>query len=79
MSEVEKNIKLITNYIYGTWRAQKGWKKPLYISKAKGVYLYDNKGKPYLDFSSQLMCSNLGHGNKAIIDAIYRQAKKCRI
>lgn len=76
MVDFEKDIKLITNHIYGTWRAQKGWKEPLYISKAEGVYLYDDKGKPYLDFSSQLMCSNLGHGNKAIIDAICKQAGK---
>ena len=76
VNEKERNIELITKYIYGTWRAQKGWKKPLYISKAEGVYLYDESGKPYLDFSSQLMCSNLGHGNKAIVDAICTQARK---
>lgn len=68
--------KLIVNHTYGTWRAQKEWKKPLYITEAEGVYFYDNAGKPYLDFSSQLMCSNLGHGNKMIVDAICKQAKE---
>jgi taurine--2-oxoglutarate transaminase len=33
------------------------------------------KGKQYLDFSSQLMCMNLGHKNQAVIDAIKQQAQ----
>ncbi len=76
MTKVEQAVKLMADHTYGTWRAQKGWKSPLFIAKAEGVYFYDDKGKPYLDFSSQLMCSNLGHGNRAIIDAICEQAKK---
>lgn len=76
MTATEEVVKVITDHTYGSWRAQKGWKTPLFVSKAEGVYLYDEKGKPYLDFSSQLMCSNLGHGNRAIIDAICEQAKK---
>jgi len=36
----------------------------------------DAAGRSYLDFSSQLMCSNLGHKNKAIIGAICEQARK---
>lgn len=27
----------------------------------KGVYLYDDKGKEYLDWTSQAVCANLGH------------------
>ena len=76
MVKAEDMVKLMTDHTYGTWRAQKGWKKPLFVAKAEGVYLYDDRNKPYLDFSSQLMCSNLGHGNKAIIDAIREQARK---
>jgi len=69
-------VRLMAEHTYGTWRAQSGWKKPLFVTGAEGVYFYDDKGNSYLDFSSQLMCSNLGHGNKAIIDAICEQAKK---
>ena len=68
--------KLISNYTYGTWRAQREWKEPLRITRAEGVYFYDDANRRYLDFSSQLMCLNLGHGNKTIIDAICKQAKK---
>jgi taurine--2-oxoglutarate transaminase len=71
----EEKMKLLTQHTYGTWRAQKGWKKPVYIKDAEGVYLFDDTGKRYLDFSSQLMCSNIGHKNKVIIDAIVKQAQ----
>jgi taurine--2-oxoglutarate transaminase len=76
MTKPKEAVKLITDHTYGTWRAQKKWKKPLFITSAKGVYFYDNTGKGYLDFSSQRMCSNLGHRNQAVIDALCEQAKK---
>jgi taurine---2-oxoglutarate transaminase len=60
---------------YGTWRYQKGW-KPLHVVDAEGCYFTDVDGKSYLDFSSQLMCSNLGHKNQAVIEAICEQARK---
>ena len=69
-------VELVSKYTYGTWRAQKGWKKPPHIVDAEGVYFTDVTGRKLLDFSSQLMCSNLGHKNKAVIDAIIEQAKK---
>jgi len=66
---------LTKRYTYGTWRAQKGW-TPRIIVDAEGCNFTDSTGKVFLDFSSQLMCSNLGHRNKAVIDAICEQAKK---
>ena len=72
----EETIRKITEHTYGTWKAQKGWKTPVYIKDAEGVYMYDSNDKRYLDFSSQLMCTNLGHKNKAIIEAIVKQAEK---
>lgn len=58
---------------YGTWRHQKSW-TPLHIVDAEGCYFTDAAGKRYLDFSSQLMCVNLGHKNPAVIKAIQDQA-----
>ena len=66
----------LAEHTYGTWRRQELWKTPVLIKDAEGVYMYDDKGKPYIDFSSQLMCSNLGHKNKTIIEAIIKQAEK---
>lgn len=74
-SPQEKVIEL-TAHTFGTWSRQKAWKTPMLITDAEGVYFYDAKGKPYLDFSSQLICSNLGHKNKAVIEAIVKQAEK---
>ena len=59
---------------YGTWRYQKAW-SPLHIVDAEGCYFVDGAGKRYLDFSSQLMCVNLGHKNPAVIEAIAEQAR----
>jgi taurine--2-oxoglutarate transaminase len=70
----ESASELVSHFTYGTWRFQSGW-KPLHIVDAEGCYFTDSSGRRYLDFSSQLMCSNLGHKNKAVIDAICRQAR----
>lgn len=65
-----------TSRSFGTWRTQASWKNPLMIADAEGVFMYDVDGNRYIDFASQLMCSNLGHKNKVIIEAIVRQAEK---
>ena len=69
------DVSVTKQYTYGTWRSQKGW-VPREIVSAEGCYFTDASGQRFLDFSSQLMCSNLGHGNKAVIEAICEQAKK---
>ena len=67
--------ELTARYTYGTWRAQRGW-KPIHVTRAEGCYFWDASGKRYFDFSSQLICSNLGHQNQAVIDAICAQARE---
>ncbi len=67
--------QLSAKHTYGTWRRQKGW-APLHVVSAEGSHFTDSTGKRYLDLSSQLMCSNLGHGNRAVIDAIKQQAEE---
>ncbi len=49
---------------------------PINVVNAKGVYLYDRAGKQYLDFSSQLMNVNIGHGNQRITEAVQHQMRK---
>ena len=60
---------------YGTWRIQKTW-KPMHVVDAEGCYFIDAAGKRYLDFSSQLMCVNLGHKNPKVIESIAQQARE---
>ena len=69
----EEVVRITRETNYGTWRFQKGW-NPLHIVDAEGCYITDGNGKKYLDFSSQLMCMNLGHKNPAVVDAIAKQA-----
>jgi len=72
-SEQISNLTRQNNY--GTWRFQKTW-KPLYIADAEGCWFIDGAGKRYLDFSSQLMCVNLGHKNPHVVEAIAEQARE---
>ncbi len=46
------------------------------ITHGKGAYLYDDKGKTYLDASSGAAVANIGHGVKEVAEAISSQAKK---
>ncbi len=70
----EEVVRITKDTNYGTWRFQKGW-NPMHIVDAEGCYITDANGKKYLDFSSQLMCMNLGHKNQAVIDSIKQQAQ----
>ena len=54
------------------WTAQSVM-QPLVVDRAKGVYFWDADGKRYLDFNSQLMCVNIGHGDERVIQAIKDQ------
>jgi taurine--2-oxoglutarate transaminase len=76
MSQAVEKVKELTDHTYGTWNRQSGWKTPMLVTDAEGIYFYNADRKPFIDFSSQLMCSNLGHKNKAIIEAIVKQAEK---
>ena len=71
----EEVVKWTKKLNYGTWRYQRSW-NPMHIVDAEGCYFTDANGKRYFDFSSQLMCSNLGHKNAAVIEAIAEQARK---
>lgn len=46
------------------------------ITRAEGVYLYDDRGKRYLDACGGAMVASIGHGVPEIADAIAEQAKK---
>ncbi len=48
-------------------------KKTRVISKAQGVYIYDNDGNKILDAMSGLWCVNMGYGQQKIIDAVNEQ------
>lgn len=47
---------------------------PIPMVRGEGIYFWDADGKRYIDMNSQLMCVNIGHGNRRVIEAIKRQA-----
>ena len=55
------------------WSAQ-GAVDPIPVARAKGVYFWTPEGKRFLDFNSQLMCVNIGHGDPRVVKAIQDQA-----
>jgi len=62
-------------YVLHSWMAQKDF-KPFIIAGAEGAVFWDDKGKRYLDFASQLFNVNAGHQHPKIIAAIREQAEK---
>ncbi len=71
----EEIIEWSKRYTLYDWAAQSKV-SPIPVVGAKGVYFYDADGKRYLDFNSQLMCVNIGHGDPRVIEAITRQAEQ---
>jgi len=55
------------------WSAQ-GTLDPIPVARARGVYFWTPEGKRYVDFNSQLMCVNIGHGDERVARAIQEQA-----
>jgi taurine--2-oxoglutarate transaminase len=68
-------VALSKQYTLYDWMAQSA-ADPLPVDHAKGVYFWTTDGKRYIDFNSQLMSVNAGHGDRRIIEAIKRQAEK---
>ena len=60
------------NHTLFSWSAQSGL-NPINIKSSKGVYLFDQEGKRYIDFSSQLMNVNIGHGDSRVKEAVMQQ------
>jgi len=53
-----------------------GGNNGIVIDKSHGIYLQDTEGKEYIDSGSQLICANLGYGQKELIDAIREELEK---
>lgn len=70
--EKEEILRNNLDYTIFSWSKQSGL-NPLNIKTAKGVYLYDRSGKKILDFSSQLMNMNIGHGHPRVREAVMKQ------
>ncbi len=62
-------------YVIHSWMAQKDF-KPFIVTGGEGAVIWDENGKKYLDFSSQLFNVNAGHQHPKVIAAIHEQIEK---
>src|SRR5438093_10456706 len=69
----EEMIALCKRHTLFEWSAQ-AHVDPIPVAGAKGVYFWTPEGNRYLDFNSQLMCVNIGHGHPRVVKAIQDQA-----
>ena len=65
-------IELSKRHTIFEWSAQ-GAMDPIPVARASGVYFYTPDGKRFIDFNSQLMCVNIGHGDARVVKAIEAQ------
>ena len=68
-------VKMNRDYTFFSWSVQ-GQTNPIPVEKAEGIYFWDTDGKRYIDFSSQLMNTNIGHQHPKVVKAIQDQAAK---
>ncbi|MFF2749528.1 aspartate aminotransferase family protein [Kitasatospora sp. NPDC058048] len=62
-------------HVFHSWSAQ-ALIDPLAVAGAEGSYFWDYDGNRYLDFSSQLVNTNIGHQHPRVVAAIQEQAAK---
>jgi taurine--2-oxoglutarate transaminase len=61
-------------HVFHSWSAQ-GLISPLPVQSGKGSYFWDFEGNKYLDFSSQLVFTNIGFQHPKVVKAIQDQAE----
>jgi taurine--2-oxoglutarate transaminase len=71
----EEIVRLSKKHTMFEWSAQSAV-DPIPVASAKGSCFFTPDGKRWLDFNSQLMSVNIGHGDTRVIDAIQKQAAK---
>ena len=69
----EEMVALSKKHTLYEWSAQSKV-DPIPVARAKGIYFWTPEGKRFIDFNSQLMSVNIGHGDPRVIEAIHQQA-----
>ncbi len=70
----DEMVALCRRHTLYEWSAQASV-DPIPVAGAKGCWFWTPDNKRYLDFNSQLMCVNIGHGDPRVIRAIQQQAE----
>ncbi len=67
-------VDLTKKHTLFEWSAQSKV-DPIPVARAKGIYFWTPEGKRFIDFNSQLMSVNIGHGDERVVNAIHEQAQ----
>src|SRR5256714_1539728 len=70
----EEIVELCRRHTLFEWSAQAAV-DPIPVARAKGIYFWTPEGKRFIDFNSQLMCVNIGHGDERVIRAVQQQVE----
>jgi len=70
----EEMVALSKKHTLFEWSAQSKV-DPIPVARAKGIYFWTPEGKRFIDFNSQLMCVNIGHGDERVLRAIREQSE----
>ena len=70
-----RTYRLDRAHVFHSWSAQAAL-TPFVAVGAQGSWVWDGAGTPYLDFSSQLVFTNLGFGHPKVVSAIAEQAAR---
>jgi taurine---2-oxoglutarate transaminase len=69
------DILKLDQLVFHPWAAQTPRDVPAFVG-GEGSFLVDDSGRRYLDFSSQLVFTNVGHQHPAVVSAIKAQADR---
>ncbi|TXI40507.1 MAG: aspartate aminotransferase family protein [Mycobacterium sp.] len=75
IAEAAEAYQLDRKHVFHSWSAQ-AQITPMTIVASEGSYVWDGEGNKYLDFSSQLVFTNIGHQHPKVVAAIAEQAAK---
>ncbi|AUI50536.1 aspartate aminotransferase family protein [Arthrobacter crystallopoietes] len=75
LASAKRAYELDRKHVFHSWSAQEQL-KPMVITRADGSYVWDGEGNKLLDFSSQLVNTNIGHQHPKVVAAIQEQAGK---
>ncbi|WP_139006458.1 aspartate aminotransferase family protein [Arthrobacter crystallopoietes] len=75
LASAKRAYELDRKHVFHSWSAQEQL-KPMVITRAEGSYVWDGEGNKLLDFSSQLVNTNIGHQHPKVVAAIQEQAGK---
>jgi taurine--2-oxoglutarate transaminase len=75
IAEGARAYELDRKHVFHSWSAQ-AQIKPMTIVASDGQYVWDGDGNKLLDFSGQLVFTNIGHQHPKVVAAIAEQAAK---